>query len=343
MPTTIQQIKNENKEIIETALDVKIHKKLSDTMYIAVDNTAHIALSTNQDLQESLTYKLLKPKLNKSVLEANPKFKLLKTKVKLNAKVLNKTEMKAYEEFIELENKRPSTTNHKNLNNFSKFEALCNETKSEKLTLLIVSKSSDIDGKYGKYNIVTAKDCNGEKNSIAIYHDKQKVVCAQKVLTFTTLKKTTFKPSDAAFHRLATVWNTRIFEAKQDEVFVFQNILLGDEKVEGLILGYEDFVIYESCIKCSTKLLEDFCKKCDKNVEEQKKNDFFVTLYAQEIKNEENIMDLFAFKRDINVGVNEAHEFEKIVDELTGKRFVIEFNKPEGEGKLKLVKMKQID
>lgn len=343
MPTTIQQIKNENKEIIETMLDVKIHKKLSDTLYIVVDNTAHIALSTSQELQESLTYKLLKPKLIKSVLEANPKLKMLKTKIKLKTKVLDKTEMKAYEESLSLEEKNTSTTKDKNINNFTKCEALSDESKTEMLTLLIVSKSKDIDGKYGKYNIVTAKDCNGEKNGITIYHDKQKVVHAQKVLTFTTLKKTSFKPSDTAYHRLATVWNTRIFEAKQHELSVFQDVLLGDEKVEGLILGYEDFVIYESCIKCSSKLIDEFCKKCEKNVEGKKQNDFFVTLYAQEVTNEENIMDLFAFKKDLNLDVNSAQEFERMVDELTGKRFVIEFNKPEGEGKFKLVKMKKID
>ena len=85
--------------------------------------------------------------------------------------------------------------------------------------------------------IVTAKDCEGKKNSLNIYHDKSKVVQAQKLLTFTTLKRTPYKSNDGEFHRLATKWNTRIFKAKEPEKNEFKDVLIVDEKCTVLIKG----------------------------------------------------------------------------------------------------------
>ena len=54
MPNTIQQIKKDNTEKIETTLDVKIYRKISENLYIVVDNTAHALLETSQKLQENI-------------------------------------------------------------------------------------------------------------------------------------------------------------------------------------------------------------------------------------------------------------------------------------------------
>ena len=56
---------------------------------------------------------------------------------------------------------------------------------------------------------------------------KSKIVTVGKLLTFTTLKKTAYKPDGAAYHRLATMWSSRIFEAKEKDAF--KNIFMGDE------------------------------------------------------------------------------------------------------------------
>ena len=114
---------------------------------------------------------------------------------------------------------------------------------------------------------------------------------------------------------------------------------MGDEQVKGNILGFESFCSYDSCKTCFSKLDENFCKKCQKDVEDGKKKDFYVTLYVQDAQNEENIMDIFAFKKDLDINANEDELVEKHLDDLVGKTFMIEYNKPEGEGRFKLVKL----
>ena len=77
-------------------------------------------------------------------------------------------------------------------------------------------------------------------------------------------------------------------------------------------------------------------------MEGQKSNDFYVTLYIQDIEKEENIIDLFAFKKDLLIKSKEAaQDFEKDLDELTGQTLTIEYNKPEGNEKFKLVKIEK--
>ena len=341
MPHTIQQIQKEKKEIIESMLDVKVFKKICDNAYIVYDATAHALLETSQELKEGMVYKLLKPKFINKIFEANPKLKILKSNVKLDTRTFTKLEMKHYEGSAEVLNQNLNTGNKGDMNNFTKCEALNENNKIEMLTVLIVSKSRYIEGQYGKYNIVTAKDCESNKNSINIYHDKSRMVEAEKMLTFTTLKKTTYKQVDGDYHRLATMWSTRIFEAKEKDKLEFKDVLLGDEKITGKVLGYDDLSIYESCKKCLSKVVDGICRKCQRNVEEKKTNDFYVTLFVQDIKDENNIMSLFAFKKDLNIVSEETEEFEKILDEVTDKTYVIEFNKPEGDEKIKLVKIQK--
>ena len=339
MPTTIKQIKKDNPEIIETTLDIKVYQKINDNFYIIIDETGHVLLETNQVLELNIVYKLMKPNFSNKALQTNPKLKMLKTKGKLEGAKLTKSEIKQYEETVSALVPKQDNKQKKQLNNFTKCEALNENDQIEMLTVLIVSKSRDIEGKYGNYQIVTAKDSEGKKNSLNIYHDKSKIVQAQKILTFTALKRTSYKSNDGDFHRLATKWNTRIFEAKEPEKNEFIDVLIGDEKCTVLILGYADLNVYESCQKCCSKLSEEYCKKCQKNVAGNKRNDFYVTLYGQDIKSEEKIMDLFAFKKDLQIESEENADFEKTLEELTGKTVLIEYNHPEGDEKFKLVKI----
>ena len=49
------------------------------------------------------------------------------------------------------------------------------------------------------------------------------------------------------------------------------------------------------------------------------------------IQSEEKIMDLFAFKKDLQIKSEEDADFEKTLEELTGKTVIIEYNNPEGD------------
>ena len=159
MPTTIKKIQAEDKESVEDILNIKIVRKIAEETYVVADETSHALLRTSQDLEENGVYKLLKPKYRNSVLEANPKLKLLKSKHELEAQKVSQKDLKQYEVTIESPN-QANCNEEVNPNTFTKCDALEVNAKTEYLTVLIVSKSGDIVGMYGKYNIVTAKDCN---------------------------------------------------------------------------------------------------------------------------------------------------------------------------------------
>ena len=335
MPSTIKKIQAENKDSIDDIINIKVVKKLANDNFVIADETGHSLLRTSQDLEENCVYKLLKPMYINKMLEANPKLKLLKSKTKLTAQKITTEDMKKYEAEVGV-NKIEKSKTKLDLNNFTKCEELGPNEKTEMLTVLIVSKSGDIAGSYGKYNIVSAKDCNNAKSSIAIYHDKSKIVTVGKLLTFTTLKKTAYKPDGSAYHRLATMWSSRIFEAKEKDAF--KNVLMGDEMVTGIILGHEGMTSYESCKKCFTKLADDFCRKCQKDVDE-KENNFYVNLYIQNTDSEEDILELFAFKANLEIEGESNDDFTKALDDLTDTVQRIEYNTSDDFGKKKMVKI----
>ena len=148
MPTTIKQIKKDNQEIIETTLDIKVYQKINDNFYIIIDETGHVLLETNQVLELNIVYKLMKPNFRNKALQTNPKLKMLKTKGKLKGVKLTKSEIKQYEETVSALVPKQENKQKKQLNNFTKCEANEND-QIEMLTVLIVSKSRDIEGKYG--------------------------------------------------------------------------------------------------------------------------------------------------------------------------------------------------
>ena len=117
-------------------------------------------------------------------------------------------------------------------------------------------------------------------------------------------------------------------------------VLLGDEKKEVSILGYDNLSCYDSCKECATKLIDNFCKKCNKKYKDQIVKDCYVSLYVQDVHNEENIMNIFAFKRVLNIEFQSQEEAEKALDELIGKNVIIEYDLPETEeGRYKLIKL----
>ena len=192
-------MKVDGKERIETTLNLKVIHKLNNNMYVVGDETDNTLLETNQDLDDEIVYKILKPKFIDDRLHAHPNFKLLKTKLSLKIKSLSQLELDGYLE-ISSQHAVAETLKKEDFKNFSKCETFEVNKTIEMITLLIISKSRDIEGRFGKYNIITAKDFDGQKNSVNIYHDKAKIVQTGKILTFTILKKTNFKPENTEFH-----------------------------------------------------------------------------------------------------------------------------------------------
>ena len=86
------------------------------------------------------------------------------------------------------------------------------------------------------------------------------------------------------FFRLGTAYASRIVKngRQEKEEFEKAGVMIGDQKVDGTIIGISKVNIYESCENCSCKVDEEsFCRKCNKKVDNKKK-DFNLVLYIQD-------------------------------------------------------------
>ena len=85
-------------------------------------------------------------------------------------------------------------------------------------------------------------------------------------------------------------------------------------------------------------MAEDFCRKCQKDVDEKESN-FYVNLYIQNTDGEEDSLELFAFKTNLEIEGESNDDFTKALDDLTDTVQRIEYNTSDDFGKKKMVKI----
>ena len=320
-------------------VEVKIVKKVADECYIITDGSDHILLESPQKLTEGLTYKLIKPSYADGKLSRNAKFAAIKSEKKIHSK-----DLKPVEEKKLLEN-MGSSTKPEIVNNFERVNNLGAGNSSGEIVLLVVSKSSVIEGKFGTYRIITCKDIKNQKNSINLYKNLQNSVNVGDIYKFTNLKVNNFKKEDQEFNRLGTTNSSRILNVGDKEKLEFKNagVKLGDHEIRGVIIGISEVNMYESCIKCWCKVdQDDFCRKCNKKVE-NKKMDFNVNLYIQNEDDETDIKDMFSFKSTLSLTGDKKDDIteDSLNSDLVGKKCVAQYNidKTKEDETLKLVKI----
>ena len=270
MSYRIEDLKNGKVEKVNT-LEVKILKIVSKVHYIVGDETSHTLLESDQYLKEGSAYKLIKPSYGYSKLRKNPKFAAIKVERKMRTKELIAEDEQVLIGSIKHDEKKAS---HKIFSDFGSVEAQGVGSITEEITLMVVSKSRVINGKYGIYRIVDCKDVKNQKNSVNLYKSLQNVVEVGEVYIFTKLKVNNFKKEDQDFHRIATTHASRILnEGKQgQDEFKKAGVMIGDKGINGTIIGISELIVYKSCRTCWCKVDdESFCRMCNQIVETIKK------------------------------------------------------------------------
>ena len=326
MATSIANLKNGKAEKVNM-IDIKILKKVSDEHYIVADETAHILLVSDQSLKEGSAYKLIKPSYGDSELRKNPKFGAVKVERNIKTKTLKTEEENVLVASFKHDEKK---VNSKIVNDFGLVDALGVGGTAEDITLMVVSISSIILGKFGTYRIVGCKDIKNQKNSVNLYRNLQDMVEVGDVYIFTKLKVNNFKKEDQDFHRLGTTYASRILNegGQGKKEFEKAGVMIGDNEVKGTIIGISELKIYESCKNCWCKVDEEgFCRKCNKKVD-NKKEDFNLVMYIQDEEQEDEILDIFSFKSTLgltdieNMEINEDNLNKRMI----GNKCVAQYN-----------------
>ena len=323
------------------SLEIKVLKKVSPDHYVVGDKTDKILLVSDQSLKEDSCYKLIKPSYEDKKLKRNKKFAAVKLQKDIKTEVLKAEEAHSFEADLKTDTRKvpPKITN-----DFEVVEALGVGGVVEEIKLMIVSKSSVIAGRFGNYRIVTCKDIKNQKNSISLYRNFQDLVEVGGIYNFINIKVNNFKKDEDKFFRLGTTYLSKVIKASASDKKEFEEagVLLGDAAASGLIAGITELNIYESCERCWCKLNEEgFCRKCNKNVDNKKK-DFNVVMYLELEKkhnkdtdkfeddddSEEEILSIFCFKSTLDLKDLETIEIseEKLNDILIGVKCDIQYN-----------------
>ena len=326
MATRIDELKNGSTEKVHV-LEVKIVKKVTEDYYIVADETAHTLLVSNQSLKEGSAYKIIKPSYEDSKLRKSSKFAAVKLERNIKIKVLKTEDEKVLIASIQHDGEE---TKSKIMNDFGSVDALGVGGITEEITLMVITKSSVINGKYGTYRIITCKDIKNTKNDINVNRNLQNLVEVGGVYIFTRLKVNNFKKEGTDLYRLGTTYASRIFnEGKQGkDEFEKAGIKQGDNEVKGTIIGISELNVYESCKNCWCKVEEEsFCRKCNKKADDTKE-DFNLVMYIQDNEQEDEILDIFSFKSTLGFTEIETIEIneDSLNNRMIGQTCVAEYN-----------------
>ena len=327
-----------------SVLDIKVIKKISDDSYIVGDEKDHVVLVSDQSLTDNAVYRLIKPSYDDMKLRKNPKYGVVKLERQIKTKDLKKEDEEKLSAGIK---KTGEMSSNKISNDFESVDALGVGSLTAEIKLMVVNKSSLIAGKFGKYRIVTCKDIKGKKNSLNLYRKLVDMVNVGEIYVFTKIKVSDFKKEDDDFNRIGTTFSSRITKASQQDKQLFEDakVMLCDSVVKGTIIGISELNIYESCMVCSCKVDdEDFCRKCDKKVD-QKNNNFNLVMYVEPEGDEDEILNIFSFKSTLDLDVLDDSNIteENLKTLMMGKQCVAQYNIDNNDDeKLRLVKFNMV-
>ena len=322
-------------------LDIQVVKKINEDSYIVGDKKDHLILVSDQSLQTGSAYRLIKPSYSDMTLRTNAKFAAIKLENKITTKALKKED----EEILRAKMTVPeNSVNNRVQTDFGLVDSLGVGGIADDIKLMVVQKSSIIQGKFGNYRIVTCKDIKNQKNNLNLYRNLQDMVDVGEIYKFTNLKVSNYKREEDEFNRIGTTVSTRIIKGSADDIKEFKDakVTVGEHIVKGTIIGISDLNTYQSCVVCWCKVdNESFCRKCNKKVENTKP-DFNLVMYVQSSDQEDEIVGLFSFNStlDLKLGNNTDMTDDNLNKIMMEKKCEAEYDvdKTRDDGKFKLVK-----
>ena len=237
MSRTIKSFLEDGK--LKTSLiTAKLMKQISETSYIIADESMVAILniedapSHSKHLKTGCWYKLIKcHKTEPSTLMLNKLFKPVKTLMKDEIEDISP-------EIEELEKKAMEKANAKTYQDLQTITNKPNNTKIDKITVKVMTKSRVISTNKGNYQICNIKDVNGDTASINLYSNYLNCLEPFNIYTLTNLRKGEVTKNDKTQMRLHTTGFTKIEDGNMDDSINFQKIDNGDESITGEVIGF---------------------------------------------------------------------------------------------------------
>ena len=315
-------------------LTVKMVKSINSQSCIIADKSSVAILDIHEtpdharNMQTGCWYKLIKcQKSDGRTIKLNKVFKPVKTQVKEDIEDISA-------EIDELEKSLSDKASAKKYEDIQTIKNKPNQSKIEKITVKVTSKSRVISTGKGNYQICNIKDAKGDTTSIKLYSNYLDKLEQYKIFTITNLKKGEVTQNDERKMRLHTTNFTKIEVGTMEDTINFQHIGNGDESITGMVIGFGDIVVYQSCKAHFKKLDDDLkCPKCDKDLRpEEIIEDFRSEVYIEDLKAEisdsgTEVKEIVFFKRALdNLQDFPKTQVEKKIGDLEGKIVKIDYN-----------------
>ena len=313
---------------------VKVVHKQADKFIVADSSMLAIFLATNihyEKLIEGKCYMLLKPiKQDETQFMCNEKLKPVTVKdFPVNFK---KPDFNQLKNMLSQDSCKKSTSNNSLPVQFKTFEEICklpDHSEISSVTAKVLSKSKDINGKFGPYNIGKLKYINCEKMDINLYSNRiRKDIIMGDVVELKKLKLSRFVKDGQTVHRLQTTARSSLQKPGQNAEELFKVVPLGDVQENGTVIAVNDIYAYSSCSKCWKKIEsnEPLCP-CG-HAEDDHVIAFHCQFYVQSTK-DEAVHVIHTFRRQTKIDCKNE-EIESIQNELdekfTGKQYIFEWD-----------------
>ena len=235
-------------------IQVKVLKHINPDQYIVGDRTGLAILNLDSDKRQNIEVgkglKMVKPSIAEKVITCHPKLSPMKTKA-----LLMDLDSEKMDE-LELIGKSKKTCTKGT--NFQQIEDNYGSTAViDSVLVYVTTKSRNIDGKYGAYQICNLKDNVGNSSSINLYRQHLNKLVVNKVYTLEKIKKTAINTDSGI--RMATTNFTKIKVATQEQIEIFDDVDIADHKITGTCVMFNDLSYYKSCNKHLSRLSEDGC------------------------------------------------------------------------------------
>jgi hypothetical protein len=315
-------------------LTVKLIKNISLGSYIIADKSMVAILDIHEtpdnakNMQTGSWYKLIKcQKGEGSTIKLNKLFKPVKTIMKEDIEDFS-------EEAERLEKSLEAKASTKKYEDFQSIENKPNHSKIDRITVKVITKSRIISTNKGNYQICNIKDANGDTASINLYSKHLNKLEQFQIFTITNLRKGEINKNDQTKMRLHSTGFTKIEVGTMEDSVNFQNIGNGDESITGVVIGFGDIAIYQSCKVHYNKLDDDLkCPKCNVEIApDDILEDFRSEVYIEASKddnneNETDVKEIIFFKKALTRPQDfPQNNIEEKLNAFTGKTAKIDYN-----------------
>ena len=154
------------------------------------------------------------------------------------------------------------------------------------------------------------------------------------------MKKFNIKKDGEYQPRLSTTKFSAFSEPDQNEKIAFEKIQIADHSLNGTILGFTNINVYYSCQKHWNKIDDEgLCPACNESPTETN-FDFKAELILQIGDEDDEMKSFLLFKRTAKMIKDESTEddIENKLAEFAGCRCKVEYDEPDDEEKLVIIK-----